>query len=74
VDTLSDTVDVASIDRIPESSSMALVGLRGKEELESDIGRGRGVGQEGVRLVVGRDSGTKVPNKALCRSQRCAVE
>lgn len=52
VDALPYAVDVAGICRVPERSSVALVGLRGEEQFERDVG-GRGwVGQEGVRLVV----------------------
>lgn len=38
---------------------MALVGLGGKEELKGHVGRGRGVVEESMRLVVGGDLGAQ---------------
>ena len=53
--TLTDAVDVARVGRIPQRSDVPLVGFRGEEKLEGDVGgRGR-VGEEGVRLVVRSD-------------------
>ena len=60
VDALANAVDVARICRIPDRRDVALVGFRGEEELEGDVGgRGR-ICEEGVRLVVRLDGGAQV--------------
>lgn len=52
---------------------MALVSFGGEEQLEGDFGRRRGVGQEGVRLVVGFNGGAEVLRLLLCGKSVSAV-
>lgn len=60
MDALANAVDVARICGIPERRDVALVGFRGEEKLERDVGgRGR-VREEGVRLVVRLDGSAQV--------------
>jgi hypothetical protein len=66
VHALSYTVDIAGICGVPERGGVALMGFRGKKELKGDVGGGRGVVDERVRLVVGADLGAQLPYPLLC--------
>lgn len=69
--TLSYSMDVASIGGIPQRSDMALMGFRGKEEFEGDVGgRGRVV-QERVWLIVRADVGSEFTNLFFYADSAC---
>jgi len=67
VGALANSVDVASICGVPERCGMALVGFRGKEELEGDVGGRRRMAQEGMWLVVGGDVAAQMRRYLLWR-------
>ena len=61
----ANSVNVAGICGVPERGGMALVGLGGEQELQSHVGGGGRMAEEGVRLVVGADVGAQVPGVLL---------
>jgi hypothetical protein len=66
VDALPYSVDVARVCGVPQGSNVALVGFGCEEELERNIGGGRRVVQEGVRLIMRFDLSAKGLYLLLC--------